>query len=93
MQTTSVLLVPATFNGKLIDCLNEIMAEFGRKNVNLKEPNENEAFRLFELRDLWQEDKDLIQNICARFEILPIFITGENSLNALLDKAELTLCL
>lgn len=91
MQTVSILLSPRTFNAKLIDCLNEITLEFGKKNIWLLEPNENEAYRLFEIKELWPDDKDLIQNICSRFDTLPIFIHGEDSLSNLKEMTEITL--
>lgn len=93
MQTTSVLLVPATFNGKMIDCLNDIILEFGRKNVKVKDANKDDAFRLIELKEMWNEDKDIIMNICAAHNMLPIFVYGENSLATLENATSINLYL
>jgi hypothetical protein len=93
MQTTSILLVPATFSGKMIECLNEITLEFGRKNVKVNEVNKDDAFRLIEFRELCNDDKEAIMNICIGHNMLPIFIHGENSLATLTDATSLNLFL
>ena len=93
MQTISILLVPATFNGKMIDCLNEILLEFGKKNVKVKDVNKDDAFRLIELKELWNNDRDIIINICANNNMLPIFIYGENSLEELINATSINLYL
>lgn len=93
MQTISILLVPATFNGKMIECLNEITLEFGRKNVKINEVNKDDAFRLIEFRELLNDDKEAIMNICIDHNMLPIFINGENSFDTLTNATIINLYL